>query len=85
MGDNPKTILVLQRGWVVVGDLAEDSETKVRLVNASVVRRWGTTKGIGELALKGPQKNTVLDPCDVVEVHPQAIVLRVLCEASKWS
>lgn len=80
-----KTILILQRGWVVVGDLTEDSAEKVRLENASVIRRWGTTKGIGELALGGPQKSTVLDPCGVVEAHPQAIVLRIPCEAAKWS
>lgn len=79
-----KTILVLQRGWVVVGDLSETAE-KVTLTNASVIRRWGTTKGLGQLALEGPQRETVLDACGSVEAHPLAIVLRVPCEASKWS
>src|SRR3990167_11428151 len=74
-----KTILVLQRGWVVVGDLVEDTDSKVRLDNASVIRRWGTTKGIGQLALEGPQKATVLDPCGVVEAHPQTIVMWIPC------
>ncbi len=80
-----KTILVLQRGWVVVGDLTTEDASKVRLENASVIRRWGTTKGLGQLALEGPQKATELDPCGVVETHPLAIVLRIPCEASKWS
>jgi len=84
MGPN-KVILVLQRGWVVVGDLAEDGETKVQLVNASVIRRWGTTQGLGELALKGPLKATVLDACGVVEAHPAAIVLRIPCDAAAWA
>ena len=69
----------------MVGDLAEDGESKVRLENASVIRRWGTTKGLGELALDGPQKQTVLDACGVVEVHPLAIVLRLPCETAKWN
>jgi hypothetical protein len=80
-----KTILILQRGWVVVGDIDKDGEHLVSLTNASVIRRWGTTKGIGELALKGPQSNTVLDPCGVVEAHPQAVVMRIPCEAGAWS
>lgn len=80
-----KTILVLQRGWVVVGDLTSEDDSKVHLDNASVIRRWGTSKGLGELALEGPKHGTVLDPCGVVEAHPLAIVLRIPCEASKWS
>ncbi len=79
-----KVILVLQRGWVVVGDLESESDAVVKLTGASVIRRWGTTKGLGELALKGAQKATVLDPCGTVEAHPQAIVLRMICEAGAW-
>lgn len=79
-----KTILVLQRGWVVVGDLSDENDARVTLTNASVIRRWGTKAGLGELALKGPQKDTVLDACGGVLVHPQAIVLRMPCEASAW-
>ena len=80
-----KVVLVLQRGWVVVGDLAEETESAVRLTNASVIRRWGTTKGLGQLALEGPQANTILDACGTVEAHPLAILFRLPCEASLWS
>ncbi len=34
---------------------------KIRLGVAAIVRRWGTTKGRGELALDGPTANTVID------------------------
>ena len=34
-----KTILVLQRGWVVAGDLAEDSERKVMATATAMVCR----------------------------------------------
>ena len=83
--DKAQTILVLQRGWVVVGHLAQDDETKVVLENASVIRQWGTTKGLGQLALEGPTTQTQLDPCGFVETHPAAIILRMPCsEAGKW-
>lgn len=80
-----KVVLVLQRGWVAVGDLGEDTAEKVTLTSASIIRRWGTTKGLGELALEGPKKNTVLDPCGVVEAHPAAVVLRIPCKAAAWA
>jgi hypothetical protein len=80
-----KTILVLQRGWVVVGDLAEDTPERVQLTNASVIRFWGTTKGLGEIALDGPTTKTILDPCGTVETHPLTIVFRLACEPAKWT
>lgn len=50
-----KHIAILQRGWIYVGDLEKDGPY-FTLKNASCVRRWGTDKGIGELAENGPLK-----------------------------
>ena len=83
--DKARTILVLQRGWVVVGHLIQDDAEKVRLENASVIRQWGTKRGLGQLALEGPTQQPQLDPCGFVEAHPAAIVLRMPCaEGTKW-
>ena len=46
----------------------------VGLTTCSVIRVWGTTAGLGEIALKGPTSNTVLDFCGYVEV-PQVKLL----------
>lgn len=72
-------ILVLQRGWVVVGSYSEDGDECV-LRDASVIRRWGTTKGLGELA-NGPLKDTVLDPAGIVRAHKLAVVMQIECPA----
>ncbi len=53
-------IVILQRGWVMVGRL-ERNGSDCKLHNAAVVRKWGTTKGLGEIAQNGPTKDTVLD------------------------
>lgn len=60
--DSPVKIVVLQRGWVMVGRWSQDGEM-CALDNAYVVRAWGTTKGLPEL-IDGPTPSTKLDgPC----------------------
>lgn len=77
-------IVVLQRGWVVVGEYRRE-QNRVFVENGSVIRRWGTTKGLGELAKSGPLSETILDPCNgTAECHDEAVVMSVKCEASKW-
>lgn len=66
-------IVIAQRGWVFVGIYTEDGDN-VTLTNAKVIRQWGTTKGLGELALNGPTSKTVLDDAGVVRMHRLAIV-----------
>lgn len=77
-------IVVLQRGWVVVGRMEKDS-TLCKLHNASVIRNWGTTKGLGELAANGPLSSTKLDPCNgVVEFDYLTVVLTIAVNEEKW-
>lgn len=41
-------IVILPRGWNMIGYYSQEG-TRCKLENASVIRRWGTTKGLGEL------------------------------------
>ena len=50
-----KQIVIAQRGWVFVGDVTR-TENEVVIEDAAVVRRWGTTAGLGQLAAKGQQR-----------------------------
>lgn len=59
-------IVIGNRGNIVVGDLTIIGSTGY-LKNASVIRRWGTTKGLGQLALEGPTSDTKLDHCGEFE------------------
>ncbi len=78
-------IVVLQRGWVMVGRLERDG-SECRLHNASVIRMWGTSKGLGEIASSGPSSNTKLDPCGgVVEFDWLTVVAAIACEESQWA
>lgn len=81
--DRPVRIVILQRGWVMIGHWARNGDM-CTLDNASVIRRWGTTKGLGDLRT-GPKANTVLDPAGHVEFHILTTVAAIDCEAGKWA
>jgi hypothetical protein len=77
-------IVILQRGWVMVGYF-ERTGNDCKLSKASVIRKWGTTKGLGEIAGNGPTKDTVLDKCyGVVEFDYLTVVAMISVEESKW-
>lgn len=55
------------------------------LTHASVIRNWGTTKGLGEIAMNGPTKDTKLDKCGgVVEFDYLTVVCAISCAEDKW-
>jgi len=76
-------ILVLPRGWVVVGAYAAAGD-QVTLRRAMVVRRWGTKTGLGELA-SGPKRETVLDPLGTLDCAAAGILFTVRCEGEPWA
>lgn len=78
-----KQIVVLNRGWVVVGDYSEKGDD-CTLTDASVIRKWGTTKGLGELAENGPLADTALDACPNVHFSKMTMVARIDCVESNW-
>lgn len=80
--DSPVRIVVLQRGWVVVGYWSEDGD-EVQIRNARVIRKWGTSRGLGEL-VDGPTTSTVLDPADIVCAHRLGVVLTIAANGAAW-
>lgn len=76
-------IVVLQRGWVFVGRFFKDG-TACRLENSFVIRNWGTTQGLGEIASKGPTDSTKLDPSGSVSFNELTVVVMLDCEEKLW-
>ena len=64
-------IIVADRGWVFVGDCVDNEDGSVTIYNAQNIRRWGTTRGLGEL-INGPTQNTKYDPYGTVKTKPIA-------------
>jgi hypothetical protein len=76
-------IVILDRGWVYVGNVTIEGNWCV-IQNAKCVRRWGTDDGLGQLASKGPQPETKLEVTGTVKANMRAVIGLIGCEASKW-
>jgi hypothetical protein len=79
-----KQIIVVKLGWVLFGRVSEHEHT-LDVKNAHVIRVWGTNKGLGEIALSGPTKSTVLDPCGHIVIERHAVLFRIDCEPASWT
>ena len=77
------SIVVLDRGFVYVGDVEHDGEWCV-IKNARNIRLWGTTNGLGELAQCGPTKDTKLDMVGTVRAPAKAVISLIDTDSSKW-
>jgi hypothetical protein len=79
--DGDLIIAVMDRGWVFVGFATILPEGEVRLDCAHNIHRWGTTKGLGEIAVGGPTKETILYEAGIVYGKP---ILVMKADINKW-
>ena len=80
--DLPVRIVVLDRGFVYVGQITKDGDNLV-ISKARNIRYWGTTKGLGELRT-GPTKTTKHDPVGTVRAPFRAVIHQIDCEGDGW-
>jgi hypothetical protein len=81
---SPIKIVILQRGWVMVGRF-ERKGNDCKLFSSFTIRRWGTTNGLGELANEGMKADTVLDKnYGIIEFDYLTVIATIDCQESKW-
>jgi hypothetical protein len=78
-----KQIVVIDNGFVHVGDCSRLPDGTLRIDACKNIRVWGTDKGIGQLAA-GPTTETVVDDCGTVLVPASRIVFFVAVKEGKW-
>ncbi len=76
-------IIVLHRGHVVVGEYHREGEY-CRLTRGYTVRRWGTSRGLGQLAQHGPTSSTKLDAQPETDWHSLTEIMAIKCRESVW-
>jgi len=78
-------IVVVDNGFVYVGDIEHDGDWCI-VSNAQNVRRCGPCiAGLGELALCGPTGNTKLDRVGCVRIPAHAVISVIDSEREKWT
>lgn len=78
-------LFVLDRGFVVVGRSAIDTELAFHWrVRGRTVRRWGTTDGLSQLC-GGPTGETILDPVCWRRVPFRSVIEIIEVEEEKWT
>lgn len=81
--DHGLQILVLTQGFVYIGHCRTNS-TWCLLTDAINIRQWGTTEGLGELALKGPLQPTVLDKVGALAAPIGSVVSLIQPQTDNW-
>jgi hypothetical protein len=79
----PIRIVVLQRGWVAIGRFIRE-DNNCTLHDAYIIRKWGTSAGLGQLAKNGKQSETVLDPAGIIRFY-LTVCLEIECDYQKWN
>lgn len=77
-------IVILQRGWNIIGRYREEKDEFI-CEDSKVLRCWGTTKGIGQLALEGPTDQTKLDETGTVRSLKTTVIARIDVDEDKWA
>lgn len=75
-----RVIVIGTYGWVFTGYMVTDLNDSIVLDDASVIRTWGTTKGLGQLALNGPTGDTILDQAGRTTVPKTSVVAVIECQ-----
>lgn len=80
-----RSIVVADRGHVWTAEAVRFDDDWAYLTGAQVVRRWGTTQGLNQLANDGPQPSTKLDAKADLQVSRKALIAVIPSEAEKWA
>ena len=78
-------IAILQRGWVAIGRYSVDKNGDCHLADAKIIRTWGTTNGLGEIALNGPTSITKMDDCTPISYNPMTSIFHMDVNEEAWN
>ncbi len=81
-------LYVMEERWVIVGepDSTSPCGMMVTLKACGVVRIWGTSAGLGELAESGPLAATRIDrEPDGVQINTRFVMRCIPCEGKAWA
>lgn len=75
-------VAIIDNGFAYLGRVIEEENYYV-IIQGVNVRRSGTDRGFGQLAIEGPQKESALDPCPPIMVPKNRLCHFIEC-AEVW-
>ena len=72
--------VVLDYGWIIEGNVASRAGDVIRLVDASVVRKWNNGRGIGGIAKAEYKGEYMLDAIGDVTVYASRVLFEIPLE-----
>ena len=78
MGEN--VCVVCEYGWIIKGNMVDNSEPEMCLSDASVVRKWSNCKGIGGIAKAENKDEYTLDYIGDVRIRQGKVLFVIPCE-----
>jgi len=79
-------IYVLNNHWCLLAEEIGRTDTSIELSDAYVIRRWGTTRGIGQIAIHGLREETILDPlAKKTTINPREITFEMTCDDENFT
>lgn len=82
--DHGMAIVVLDREFIYVGKATTNGDW-CYIADASNVRYWGTTKGLGQLVREGPTANTKMDPVGLIKAPMRAVISIIPTREELWN
>lgn len=81
-GEVTQKIVIVEAGFVFCGEVEEHPKhpSLMRITECYNIRTWGTSQGLGELALKGALSGTELDFYGIVTIPKIKILGYIECE-----
>jgi hypothetical protein len=85
-GKGELQIVVLQRGHVIIGRFHLDPESLMFVVfDSKTIRNWGTERGLGQLALDGPTRSTILEDEICTAGHYLTVIKTLNVNPDRWT
>jgi hypothetical protein len=81
--DHGIQIAVVDRGFVYVGRVKTDADWCF-ITDAKNIRRWGTTRGLGEIAASGPTITTKMDQTGTIKVPLKSLIHLIAVSEPIW-
>lgn len=72
--------VVCECGWIICGKIERRDADVIKMIDASVVRKWLNGRGIGAISKVKYRDDYTLDEIGAVEIRQSKVLFEIPCE-----